>query len=60
MNKARIFPSSASPSEPNGHNVAVSKVDNVFYVNDDRKSVYTTTEEYVGKFVTVLVYQNQI
>ena len=53
-----FFPLSASLSDPNGHNVAVSKVDNVFYVNDDKKDVFTSSEEYVEKLVTVLAFEN--
>ena len=30
----------------------------MFYVNDDQKKVYTTSEQYVQKFVTLLVYNN--
>ena len=43
-----------SPFDPNGHNVAVSKMGNIF------EKVFTTSEQNIQKFVTPLVYRNQI
>ena len=50
---ANVFNSSAV-------NVAVSKVGNMFFLNDDEKEVYTPCEQYVPKFVTLLVYINLV
>ena len=49
--------SANNTNNPDGHNLAVSRLNNRYYVNDDNKDVYETQEEFVMKNVTVLCYK---
>ena len=53
----KISPWSASPFDPNGHNVAVSMINDAFYVNDDTKPIYQTSKDFVQKHVSVLLFK---
>jgi hypothetical protein len=48
--------SSDNPADPNGHNVAVSRVGNKLYLNNDNNDVVETTHEYVMRFVSVIAF----
>ena len=52
-----ISPSSAHSGDPNGHNVAVSKLNDKYYVNNDDKVIEETDESYVMKYVSLFAYK---
>ena len=47
-------PSSADPTNPNGHNVTASLVNNNVYVNDDNNPIFEVTKAFVQKQVSVI------
>ena len=54
--KGNRNPSSPNPQNPNGHNVAVSRVTDKFYVNDDDKAIYECNKQFVMKFVNLIAF----
>ena len=47
---------SFSANSQNGHNVCVSIVNDVFFVNDDEKRIRRCTKEYAAKNAVVIGY----